>query len=546
MSAGRPLLSQKGPEVKRTALIVAVISICLVRPAAGERWLIERASGAQGLSAEDSWAPAAAELLLRRDLGRLRGLTILAKPDVKSDVATLELNRLSSAKGETRVLLGKFARAGGLIALDVARKPESEDLELTARVVDLTQPEREKALSETVKRSGDMEPAVARLAASAAEFLGRPAAADELARMGSPSFLTRDGLVALARGIEAREPAERELFLKQATMLSPRAPLAWHLYAQELHASAKTLDAISAYREAIKLDGEEARVHYDLANAFFDEKRYAEAAAEYGRAIALDPTHAASHENLVSALRMQKLAPEGVLGEYRKLAAPYEKVAVVHLEIGRLLAGTGKFAEAVEEFRRAGDLDPRDPVVRFDLAHTLEQSGKEDEAFYEYKEAIKLAPNYAKALNNVAALYEKKGKDRLALFYYQKAVEYAPDYALAWNNLGILYGRLGMNRLEMEAFRNQVKLTPKDPVAYYNLGVACHRSGQFKSAIDVYKKALELKPDDRPTHWQLAHAYEREGLWNLANGEWRKVLELAPTPEEKATAEKHLKENEGR
>jgi Flp pilus assembly protein TadD len=98
----------------------------------------------------------------------------------------------------------------------------------------------------------------------------------------------------------------------------------------------------------------------------------------------------------------------------------------------------------------------------------------------------------------------------------------------------------------MEAFRQEVKLTPKDPFAYYNLGVACHRAGETKNAIEAYKKALELTPDDKPTHWQLAHAYERAGLWNLANAEWNAVLKLTPTPEEKATAEKHLKENEGK
>ena len=537
--------------MKGWALIIVAMLICIERPAAGgERWLVERArpagAPAAGAAGAEAWAPAAAELMLRRDLGRLHGVTAPAKADVKTDIATLELNSLGSAKGETRITLGKFARASGLLVLDASPHADG-NLEITLRVIDLGQAAREKTLSETAKGAADVESAVQRLAAGAAGFLGRTPSAEELAGMRRLSGLTKDGLIALAKGSEAKTPPEREALMKQATTLSPKAALAWHLYALELHAKGAMLDAISAYRGAITLEGDAPRTHYDLGNAFFDEKRYGEAASEYERAIALDPGEAASHENLVSALRMQNLGDMvAVLDEYRKATAGYDKSAVVHAETGRMLAGLAKVTEALAELRRAKELDPRDTVARYNLAHALEQAGKDDEAVSEYKELITLAPNYAKALNNLGRLYEKKGKDPLALYHYQKAVEYAPDYALAWNNLGILYGRRGQGRLEMEAFRQEVKLTPKDPFAYYNLGVACHRAGETKNAIEAYKKALELTPDDKPTHWQLAHAYERAGLWNLANAEWNAVLKLTPTPEEKATAEKHLKENEGK
>ena len=490
----------------------------------------------------------AAELLVRRALGGLRGVTLLSKSDVASDVATLELTRLSSAKGKTRVTLGKFARASGLIVVEVDPAVQNS---VGLRVIDLRHPDREKVLAGQLLDADETHAAAALMVRPIGETLGRPPTGKELARISrqpkSPKGrLTRDVLKSLANGIDARTDADRELFLQHATLLAPDAPLVWYLYARQLHASGQALEAVSAYRRAIRLDDARPAYHYDLGNAFFDERRYAEAGAEYERTIALDGAHAPSHENLIRALKAQGLKGNALLVKYDEVATAHAGQPVVHLQRGRLLVGMKRLPEAALAFRKAVELDADDPIGHFNLGHALERAGNADGAITEYKRAVTLAPNYAKAHNNLALLYEQKKREMLALFHYQQAVKYAPDYALAWNNLGILYGRRGKHRLEVEAFRHQVRLTPKDPLAHFNLGVAYHRTRQYRAAIECYKTSLLLKADDKATHWQLAQAYEREGVWNLANDHWRKVLTLDPTPDEKKTAERRIKENAGR
>ena len=503
-----------------------------------DRWLIERGPSPADLAADASALPAAAELLIRRDLAELQGVALASKADVKSDIITLELNRLSSAEGDTRVSLGLYARAKALVAIDITGGATPQ---LTLRAIDLTQPAQEKSFSAPLDPA-KLEESAAALCAQAAEFLGRKPTPAQLARMQSPTGLSAESLAALGRCVGSQDAAERELLARQAAQGSPKSALAQYLYARELHAAGRPTDAISAYREANRLDDAVSAYHYDLGNAFFDDKRHDEAIAEYARAVALDPSHAESHENFIRAHEAKGDAPDAVLAAYRALVAPYPDLAAAHVNLGRLLARLGKFAEAVDELHKACDLAPMDPVVRYDLGHVLEQAGKETEAFYEYKEAIKFAPNYAKVHNSLGRLYEARKKDNLAVYYYTQAVKFAPDYAAAWANLGVLYGKRDKGPLEIEAFKQQARLTPTDPAAHYNLGVALQRSGDAKGAIERFKKALELSPDDKPSHWQLAHAYERARLMNLAAAEWRKVLSLAPTPEEKATAERHMAE----
>ncbi|HUW58262.1 MAG TPA: tetratricopeptide repeat protein [Planctomycetota bacterium] len=531
--------------MSKRVLILTVAVMCVCRAGAAERWLIERAP-AEGLAADDRWQLAAADLLVRNALARLRGVTLVSKEDVASDVATLELSRVGSAKGDVRVTLGKYARATGLIVFEPAA---TRDVQVSVRVIDLTSGNREETRTRKLNLDDiyDIVAVMHSEAIRSAEFLGRVVTRDEVVRMQRFPELSVDALKALGKGIDARDDAERARFFKQATVLSPEAPLAWYLHARQLHSGGENLEAISAYRRAVNLDGEVVAYHYDLGNAFFDERRYCEAEGEYRRAIELDPSHAPSHGNLIRAWKALEGKPEEMLRSYAALmGARFETTSAAQLEAGRLWWEMGKPAEAVAAFRKAAALDASDPVAQFNLAHALEQSGKPDEAVAEYKRAVELAPNYAKAHNNLAFLYEKRDRETLALFHYQQAVKFAPDYALAWNNLGILYGRRGMHRLEVEAFRRQVRLTPKDPLAHFNLGVAYHRTREYRAAIECYKKSLELKPDDKPTHWQLAQAYERASVWNLANDHWRKVLSLDPTPEEKTTAERHIRENAAR
>ena len=252
--------------------MVLVMVLGLAGSASAERWLVERGRGA-GLPADDAWLPAAAEVVVRAKLSELGGVTLLSKADVKSDVVTLELNRLSSAKGATRVTLGKFARARGLIVVDVT----GTERRLTLRAIDLTRPDREQTFARAID-ARSVDKGASDLALEAAAFLAHRITPDERTRVGRPLKLNRDALVAVARGAAATSDAERDAFFKLATQRAPNAAVAWYLHARALHAAGRTVEAISAYRRAIRLNGVQAVYHYDLGNAFFDEKRYVEAA----------------------------------------------------------------------------------------------------------------------------------------------------------------------------------------------------------------------------------------------------------------------------
>jgi Flp pilus assembly protein TadD len=137
-------------------------------------------------------------------------------------------------------------------------------------------------------------------------------------------------------------------------------------------------------------------------------------------------------------------------------------VAVIHDNLGTLLAGLDKLGEAEPEYRAALKIRQRladeQPNVNYrsnlaiyhkDLGIVLLSQGKQAESETEYRAAItyyqRLAdenPNDANSHNNLAWLLATCPDVKLrdpgqAVAHAQKAVELAPGSGTFWNTLGV-------------------------------------------------------------------------------------------------------------
>ena len=63
-----------------------------------------------------------------------------------------------------------------------------------------------------------------------------------------------------------------------------------------------------------------------------------------------------------------------------------------HRSLGEVLESAGRTADAIAEYRQAGDIDQRDVSVHLNLIRLFRASGKEDEAAAEAALAAKINP----------------------------------------------------------------------------------------------------------------------------------------------------------
>lgn len=146
---------------------------------------------------------------------------------------------------------------------------------------------------------------------------------------------------------------------------------------------------------------------------------------------------------------------------------------------GAALAARGAYDQAIEAYRRAFALRPRDPVVRRNLALAYGNRGSQLLAAGQFREAEDL---------------------------FQTAAELDP--AEASLQLGLGYAQLRQRdlRAATASFQRAVSAGPRNAEAYRYLGEAYYQQGDLAAALGEWERALELNPADAVLRARLERA----------------------------------------
>jgi len=109
-----------------------------------------------------------------------------------------------------------------------------------------------------------------------------------------------------------------------------------------------------------------------------------------------------------------------------------------HNSRGIELADRGWLDEAIKEFKKAIELDPRSAHAHDNLATVYSEKKLYREALQEYLTALGLEPESATAHYNLACFLATHGPD-MAIAEYKDAIQLDPEYPDAHLNLGLTY-----------------------------------------------------------------------------------------------------------
>ncbi|MBI4660858.1 MAG: tetratricopeptide repeat protein [Verrucomicrobia bacterium] len=181
-------------------------------------------------------------------------------------------------------------------------------------------------------------------------------------------------------------------------------------------------------------------------------------------------------------------------------------------------AGTSRAALAArieqrfESVRKAYDgflqHHPKHTRARLAYGSFLNDTGQEDEAVVQWEKARELDPKNPAAWNNLANHYGHRGPVDKAFAYYEKALELNPREPVYLQNLA-----------------TTTYLFRRDAMEYYKIT----EPQVFDRALELYRKALKLDP----TNFILAHdlAQSYYGIKPLRTADalaaWKQALDLA-------------------
>jgi Flp pilus assembly protein TadD len=178
-----------------------------------------------------------------------------------------------------------------------------------------------------------------------------------------------------------------------------------------------------------------------------------------------------------------------------------------YLERGRAMLEGGRLNDAIAELSRATSLDPKLSQAHSLLAVAYERKGLRDRADDSYRRAIDVNERDPEALNNLGYSLYLNGNYRASVDKLKRAAKLAPTDARILNNLALAQARLGKYD---DAYKNFARAGGEFS-GHANVAALLVRAGREEKAVEHLEAARKLQPESQNVLRQLAELYERTG-----------------------------------
>ena len=195
---------------------------------------------------------------------------------------------------------------------------------------------------------------------------------------------------------------------------------------------------------------------------------------------------------------------------------------------GGLLSSLGRNEEAIEAYRQAININPREAYPYQGLGYVLSNLGRNEEAIEAYRQAISIDPKFTNPYNGLGNALSDLGRNEEALDAYKQAININPKEAYSYDGLGNALGALGRKEEAIKAYKQAISIDPKYTNPYNGLGNVLSDLGRKEEAIKTYKQAISIDPQFTPPYNGLGNALSDLGRNEEAIEVYRKAININP------------------
>lgn len=286
---------------------------------------------------------------------------------------------------------------------------------------------------------------------------------------------------------------------KQASKASKYLELALKLQEQ-----GKYDEAIKEYVQAVEINPNDPKLHYNIGTAFQGKSDFDHAKKAYKKALDLDP---ANEKARVAMESLDKIAENKKIQDLTSRAVE--------------LQNSGNYQEAITTYLAAISLSPEDAQLVYNLGTAYQASGDNEKAKEQYLKASSM-----KSENDVFKNAIKQIDVQLADPFIKSAIQK--------QNASDLLGAIN-------DYSKALEYTPNDPQIHFNLATAYQAGKQLDNAVESYKKAVSLDPKGQAEAiFFVASIYEEQKKNKLALSEFQNYLKKSPSGTYAKDAKAHI------
>jgi len=263
----------------------------------------------------------------------------------------------------------------------------------------------------------------------------------------------------------------------------------------------KTLDRI------LDIDKNDHTALIAKGSFLLEDRQTIEAVKVFQKAVELNPKSGEAlfclgwaHEKSADAPEIQDAQRKERLAA---AAETYEKCANVDPTVrprdsfGFVCLLGDKHADAMTQFRRAGDIDPKFAPAQNNIGLGSDMADNRGEAKKRYEFVLeKIEKENVRAIVMLALDYWLDGATPKAIKELERALKIKPTDDLAWTFLGDVHYDNKKADNAIKCYRKAVEINSKNFTAWYHMGIAYDdQKRKHEEADQCYRKALEARAD---------------------------------------------------
>jgi TolB-like protein/Tfp pilus assembly protein PilF len=292
--------------------------------------------------------------------------------------------------------------------------------------------------------------------------------------------------------------------------------------------------AIEHFQRSIERDPDFALGHAGLADSYIALTFYNFAAPHETmpkakesavKALALDNTLAEAHASLAHVLMNYDWEWSAAEKEFKRSIELTPDYATGHEWYAiHYLTARGRLEEALQEMKRALELEPASLVMNTFMGATLYYAGRYDEAIDQCRRTIEMDPNFAVAHWHLGLAYEQKQVLDAATEEFKKAISLSGGSPLMKAALGRAYAKSQKKHEANDVLNELNELSKQQYVSAYEVATIYVALGNNEQAFQLLEQAygehsfhlvyLNVSPQFKPvsSHPRFQNLVQRIGL----------------------------------
>lgn len=213
-----------------------------------------------------------------------------------------------------------------------------------------------------------------------------------------------------------------------------------------------------------------------------------------------------------------------------------QRSAYGHETLARYYGDLGLFEKEAEEWRKAIALQ-KNPRYFDNLGVALFRLNRYDEAITQYKRSLDLNPRSAKAHYNLGLTYSLKEMWDEAIKEYREAFKLGLRLADLHAELGIAYGHKRLYQQGISELKKAIQINPQEAEYYYHFGSLLFEMKRIDESIQVLKQVLTMDSTYSSAYKALGNMYMGQGKTQDAFKHYQLYLQHNPQADDKAQIE---------